>query len=73
MGLYDARKAIADGERVVTPLGSATVSQIRHCNILNRMRVVVYLDTARANGTRLAAFDVWQVKAQSGVEQASLW
>jgi hypothetical protein len=73
MGLYDTRKGFSDGDRVITPLGRAVVSQIKHCNILNRVRVVVYLDTPRANGVRLAAFDVWQVKRLEKAEQVSLW
>lgn len=73
MGLYDARRAIGEGDRVTTLLGNATVSQIKHCNILNRMRVVVYLETPRENGVRLVAFDVWQVKRLVNAEQVSLW
>ena len=49
------------------------VSQVKYCNILGRLRVVVYLDTPQANGAGLAAFDVWQVKVQEKVEQASVW
>ena|SRR5271170_7963466 len=73
MGLYDARKGLADRDGVITPLGSATGSQVKRCNILNRMCVVVYLNTPRVNGARLAAFDVWQVKTRSSVGQTSLW
>lgn len=73
MGLYDARKGIAEGDRVRTPLGNAVISQVKHCETLGRMRVVVYLDAPQANGVKLAAFDVWQVKALEKVEQVSLW
>ena len=73
MGLYDTRKGFADGDRVITPLGRAVVSQVKHCKILGRLRVVVYLDTPQGNGVRLAAFDVWQVRAPGNAEQVSLW
>jgi hypothetical protein len=72
-GLYEARKGIGEGDRVITPLGRAVVSQMKHCNILKRVRVVVYLETARQNGVRLAGFDVWQVKKLGSAEQGSLW
>jgi len=73
MGLYDTRKGFADGDRVITPLGRAVVSQVKHCKILGRLGVVVYLDTPQGNGVRLAAFDVWQVRAPGNAEQVSLW
>lgn len=72
MGLYDTRKGFSDGDRVITPLGRAVVSQIKHCDILKRVRVVVYLDIPQTNGVRLAAFDVWQVKKLGSAEQVSL-
>jgi hypothetical protein len=46
---------------------------MKRCDILRRVRVVVYLDTPQANGVRLAAFDVWQVKTLGSAEQVSLW
>jgi len=49
------------------------VSQVKYCNIVGRLRVVVYLDTPQANGAGLAAFDVWQVKVVEKAEQAVLW
>jgi hypothetical protein len=73
MGLYDTRKALLEGDRVITPLGYAAVSGVRHSDILGRLRVVVYLDIPQANGVRLAAFDVWQVKMLVKAEQVSLW
>jgi hypothetical protein len=73
MGLYDARKAICEGDRVNTPLGLATVSQVKYCNVLGRLRCVVYLDVAQSNGVKLAAFEVWQCKAVGKTEQGSLW
>ena len=73
MGLYDARKAISEGDRVNTPLGYATVSQVKYCNIMGRLRCAVYLDTPQANGVRLVAFDVWQCKTLGDVRQAALW
>jgi len=76
MGLYDTRKGFADGDRVITPLGRAVVSQVKHCKILGRLRVAVYLDAPQENGVRLAVFDVWQVRMLGNVdnaEQVSLW
>jgi hypothetical protein len=73
MGVYEARKSLSEGDRVISPLGFATVSQIKYCNILGRQRVAVYLDTPQASGARLAAFDVWQCKAMGDIEQAALW
>jgi hypothetical protein len=73
MGLYDARRAISDGDRVNTPLGWATVSQVKHCSIVGRLRCAVYLDAPQSNGARLAVFDVWQCKAVGKTEQSSLW
>ena len=73
MGLYDARKAISEGDRVNTPLGYARVSQVKYCNIVGRLRCAVYLDVPQSNGVKLAAFDVWQCKAVGKSEQASLW
>jgi hypothetical protein len=73
MGLYDVGKGLKGGDRVRTPLGIATVSQMRYCNIVGRLRIAVYLDVPQANGARLAAFDVWQVERQDEIEQVSLW
>jgi len=73
MGLYDVGKGLKEGDRVTTPLGMATVSQMRYCKIVSRLRVAVYLDVPQTNGAQLAAFDVWQVKTLGNVEQASLW
>ena len=76
MGLYDTRKGFTDGDRVITPLGRAVVSQVKHCKILGRLRVAVYLDVPQGNGVRLAMFDVWQVRTLGNVdnaEQVSLW
>jgi hypothetical protein len=73
MGLYDVGKGLKEGDRVRTPLGMATVSQMRYCNILGRLRIAVYLDAPQVSGARLAAFDMWQVEMQENVEQVSLW
>jgi hypothetical protein len=73
MGLYDIGKGLKEGDRVTTPLGMATVSQMRYCNILSRLRIAVYLDAPQANGASLVAFDVWQVEKQDEIEQVSLW
>jgi hypothetical protein len=73
MGVYDIGKGLKKGDRVTTPLGKATVSQMRYCNILSRLRIVVYLDVPQADGVQLAAFDVWQVKTLGNIEQVSLW
>ena len=74
-GLYDTKRALAEGDRVSTPLGRATVSQVRSCDILKRMRCAVYLDESQKNGVRLAMFDLWQVKKFDAVEfdQSSMW
>jgi hypothetical protein len=74
-GLYDTKWALAEGDKVSTPLGRATVSQVRFCDILKRMRCAVYLDIPQKNGVCLAVFDLWQVKKFSDVEvaQTSLW
>lgn len=73
MGLYGARKSLSEGDKVRSPLGSATVSQVKYCNILGRLRVAVYLDTAQANGVKLAVFDVWQCRSVGRVEPSTLW
>jgi hypothetical protein len=73
MGVYGARKSLSEGGKVITPLGNATVSQVKYCEIVGRLRVAVYLDVPQANGVRLAVFDVWQVKAVGKAEQAALW
>lgn len=73
MGVYGVRKSLSEGDKVITPRGNATVSQVKYSEILGRIRVAVYLDAPQANGVRLAAFDVWQVKAVGKAEQAALW
>jgi hypothetical protein len=73
MGVYGARKSLSEGDKVRTPLGNAAVSQVKYCEIVGRLRVAVYLDAPQANGSRFAAFDVWQVKAVGKAEQVALW
>jgi hypothetical protein len=73
MGLYDVGKGLKKGDRVTTPLGKATVLQMRYCKIVGHLRIAVYLDAPQANGACLAAFDVWQVEKQDEIEQVSLW
>ena len=52
MGLYDVGKGIKEGDRVRTPLGMATVSQVKYSDIVGRLRVAVYQDAPRANGAQ---------------------
>lgn len=76
MGLYDDLRGFSEGDEVNTPLGKATVSQVRYCDVLRRMRCVTYLDIPQGNGVRLAVFDLWQVKASGATEkvgQSSIW
>lgn len=72
MGLYDSVRVVSEDDRVKTPLGMARVSQVCYCEITNRMRCAVYLDTPQRNGVRFAAFDVWQVKPIPMIEQSTL-
>jgi hypothetical protein len=71
-----SRPGLAEGSRVITPLGSGVVSSLVHCQVLHRMRCSVILDCKRPDGSRFGAFDMWQVKPcglAPAFKQSALW